>query len=227
MKKILIALFSVITIAACAQETAIEKELTKIKEAFTKQAVWSLVSVKGYKSNSHKKGFIIGEGEFIIKPGTGYYSSFDNEICISNSSQTLYVDNIEQTIVLLRTGTKQSKNALTPYMDSVKMMTDSMKYEANVEKGVNKLTIFAAGSGISTTEILYNDETGLIKKIVYHYTNTGEDDYGADRIEILYTYKPSETITENQFNTNTYLKKSINGGYQLRDQFGNYKFTVN
>jgi hypothetical protein len=220
-----LAFFSCILLRSQSEE--VKKEIEKIKASASGANTWGCVSVTGYLSENDKKGTPYGKGEFVIIPGKGYYSLYGSEECISNENTTVLIDHEAKNIGVLSRGVKEfsKTDKTTTGAEALKNLksSDTCYLEKNAAPGVSRLVFINAASPMKKTCLEY-DKDFKVTRLVYYYNESAEENYGAHRMEIKYTYKNTADLPDDFFSTKKYISGS---GKKLapKEKYKNY--TIN
>ena len=175
----------------CLDATAQKKggALSKIAASRNTVPHFSMdVTVQVYETASDKKGTLLGKG-LIRKSGTQYYSSFqDNEMIINNDC-TVLIDHAEKEVHYFADAVKARQKEVAPFLDLEALMktADSVASHGNTN-GQMHYTIFSKTGPIRQTEVYADQQTYLIRKIVYFYNESDrENDYGIYKAVIDYS----------------------------------------
>ncbi len=222
----LVFIFCICTTTLFAQDNPVLDVLAKVQSAFIGKTIWANVDIAGYKKAKDSKSFHIGTGEFRIIPEKGYYSSFDGEVYISDKNRTLMIDEEGKAIGVVEQGMKDvPKNPLSN-ADVLKKsvnMADSIRLEKPDKKGTGKIIIYIKNSLTPVTEIWYNAGDFMMTKIVYHYNNTSEGNFGAEKMVVSYTYNDTKSLKEDFFSTSKIVQKKVSGKYETEGPYKSFK----
>ncbi|MBC7862682.1 MAG: hypothetical protein IAF38_06880 [Bacteroidia bacterium] len=225
MNKLKFILFLFCTSFFAQKKTALQ-ELEKVHAAFGRKATWAIIDIDGYKKESDAKSFKISNGEFMIVPGKGYYSSFEGELCISDRSRTLIIDKGNKTIGVVEQGMKDAEKKAALNTFDIKRSSesaDTVYIEKDEKKGIGKVIIKTKDPVTPVVEIWYNCNDFAMTRIIYHYGKQGEEDYGVEKMVVTYTYKDAALINNDFFETGKVVKSKLAGGYAAQGEYKAYQ----
>jgi hypothetical protein len=185
----------------------VQEELKKTVQAY--KAVQNLsmnVTAMMYKDKKDKTGILFGNG-FMKKSGLLYLSNFGKDEMLTNTQGTFIIDNEEKSITYFKPNNVSVKVPESmPNIDSLMSLNDSVLY-----KGENAETrhfcFYSSANAIKKTDIYISKSNYFIKKIIYQYAeSTDEETFDMDRLIIDYKIISTEKIDEAVFSENKYLK---------------------
>lgn len=227
MKKTLFALLLIpgLTFAQTKTTGELLKETTKVY--LDAEHLSMDVNVYTY-ATVNDQGILMGSGQ-IRKSGENYYSKFLADELIVNGNCTVVLDHSEKTITWYdaeNTKKRKDKKQELPNLDSISN-GDSIVYKG-VENGQRRFLFYSRGamSAIHTTEVLINDQTHFVERIVYYYRDNSNDEaYDMHKVVIDYVNISTDKPEESFFSEKKYLTYS-KGQPTLNISFSRYKLII-
>lgn len=203
-----------------------QQELRAAAAAFRNYENLSMeVSAYVYATPRAASGTLIGKGK-MSKSAKGYYSRFQDDEMVANTSCTVIINHAAKTIHIFNDDQRRKrKDSFIPQLDSMNNGNDSMVYRGIVD-GMKLVVIYSKNSYVRQTEVYINPSTSLMSRIVYYYAPPTED-YTADayKSEIVYDKISFDEPDAALFSTEKFVAQK-NKTWVAAAAFAQYHLTV-
>jgi hypothetical protein len=176
-------------ITATGKAQKITAELKQVRDAYLAHDNLSAdVSVTIYSGRNDKTGTQAEKG-MIRKAGKKYYSKFGTEEMISNEQGTLLVDHSIKEMMFFEKVPRKMRldaNSGFPGIDSLVTLSDSVR-SRGIKEGLKLFSFYDRTQAAVQTDIYVDPATNLVRRIVYWYNESMQEEYGAYKIVVEYS----------------------------------------
>ena len=203
-------------------------ELSKTTQAYIAADNLSMdAEVTVYKDKNDNKGSLMGLG-LIRKTKENYYSKFVTDEMISNKHCTLIIDHDDKTVTYFEAANliKNKKNYQLPNIDSLLTHNNDSVVYIGLQNGYKHFSFYNKFSPIIQTDLFIDQKTSFVKKIVYYYADSNEEEsYDMYKVMIEYKNISLKNPGSDFFSEKKYIQMQ-KGQPVLNANYKNYKLTI-
>ena len=195
----------ILPLASNAQNAS--ADFSKVHDAYLGNYLSLDFAVTQFASEKDQAGTLVSKGT-IRKSKADYYSFFDNQELIISDNRMLNIDQSTKRMRYYQHVPAQKIPKADPSMlDSMFLeQSDSVRFLGLTSLG-KQYSIYTSGTDIYRTDVTIDENTWLIREIVYYYPAVNEEiDYGAFKIVIHYNQLSLAKPDASYFNLNKYVE---------------------
>lgn len=180
-------------------------------------------------SSAFSTALLVKKTALLKKEEDNYYYELGDIFMLLNKKHSILANKEDKQIVYSERDVKEEKkyaySFISPSLDSVFKTYDSVAFKG-IESGQKKYTVYTGRSLIVKTDIVLNENTFFITKVIYYYDPqkipTGN--------KVMIEYKSMDTspvFSKNDFSDSIFIRFSGNNAYPAARFAGYYVFEMN